>query len=86
MNVLHVYVNEFDGCFRAEHLEANPSLTFELTIPRTQYLGDYIEHTNPRHGVTNQIPCQRLTPLAWHPESMKTQALISIHLARRPAS
>ena len=55
MNGLHVYANEFDGRFPAEHLEANASLTFELTIPRTQYLGYYIEYTDPRDGVTNQF-------------------------------
>ena len=55
MNGLHVYANEFDGRFPAEHLEANASLTFELTIPRTQYLGYYIQYTDPRDGVTNQF-------------------------------
>ena len=55
MNGLHVYANEFDGRFPAEHLEANASLTFQLTIPRTRYVGYYIEYTDPRDGVTNQF-------------------------------
>ena len=54
-NGLHVYANEFDGRFPAEHLEANASLTFELCMPRRQYLGYYIEYRDPRDGHTNQF-------------------------------
>jgi len=43
-NGLHVYANEFDGRFPPTHLEMNASLIFELTVPRTQYLGYYMNY------------------------------------------
>ena len=54
LNGLHVYANEFEGRFPAEHLSANASLTFELSIPRF-HEGYYIEYRDPRDGVTNQF-------------------------------
>ena len=43
-NGLHVYANEFNGRFPPTHLEMNASLIFELTVPRTQYHGYYMNY------------------------------------------
>ena len=54
-NGLHVYANEFDGNFPPCHEECNASLRFHLSVPRTQYLGYYVNYTDPTDGVTNQF-------------------------------
>lgn len=43
-NGLHVYANESDGRFPPTHLEMNASLTFELTVGRTQYTGYFMNY------------------------------------------
>ena len=46
-NGLHVYANEYNGCFPPTHLEKNASTTFMLAVPRPQYTGYYVDKIVP---------------------------------------
>ena len=52
-NGLHVYASEFDGHFPPSHEEHNAHLTYELCVPRRQYVGYYVE--KEVEGVLNQF-------------------------------
>lgn len=52
-NGLHVYASEYEGHFPPSHLEMNASLTYELCVPRRQYVGYYVE--KEVDGVLNQF-------------------------------